>query len=155
MEQNEQDFWDIRSKDGRDKIFADAGLLWENARVYFKYCTENPLKPLRRDKGDRFSTRVQVMTISGLSLYLGCPTKWFEDFKQYLAGRAQEWTDADKAMQEVIDRIEQVVYLHKYNNAVAGLLNVHMVIWEMTMNEKKDSENEKQVWRVRVEGEDE
>ena len=155
MEQNEQDFWDMRSKDGRDQIFADAALLWENARAYFKYCKGNPLKHTSQNEDERFSVRVQAITIYGLCLYIGCTAQWFEDFKSGLADREEEWTDADKAMQEVIDRIEQVVYLHKYNYAIAGLMNVRMVIREIEMGEKKDVEDKRPVWRARVADDDE
>ena len=154
MEDIEQCFWDMRSQDARDKIFADAGLLWENARAYFKYCTENPIRP-GKDKGERFSSRVQSITLPGLCLYLGCTPDWYQDFKTELDNKDDELTDRDVALQEVIDRIEQVIYLHKYNYAAAGLLNARVVIRDLDLNEKKQNDNRKQVWDVRVEGEDE
>ena len=35
-------FWMLRSKHGRDKLFATPELLWEAACEYFQWCDENP-----------------------------------------------------------------------------------------------------------------
>lgn len=36
-------FWKLRSKHGRDKLFATPELLWEEACNYFEWCDENPI----------------------------------------------------------------------------------------------------------------
>ena len=35
-------FWMLRSKHGRDKLFATPEALWEAACEYFQWCDENP-----------------------------------------------------------------------------------------------------------------
>ena len=36
-------FWKQRTKHGRDKIFANADLMWEAACEYFQWVEDNPL----------------------------------------------------------------------------------------------------------------
>ena len=36
-------FWMMRSKHGRDKLFASPQLLWQAACEYFQWVTDNPL----------------------------------------------------------------------------------------------------------------
>ena len=40
------EFWKLRSKHGRDKIFSDPNMLWEAACEYFQWCQDNPLMEL-------------------------------------------------------------------------------------------------------------
>ena len=58
-------FWMLRSKHGRDKLFATPEALWEAACEYFQWCDENPwttrkaiqrTMPVRRKKGKRTET---------------------------------------------------------------------------------------------------
>ena len=40
-------FWKLRSKHGRDKLFATPDLLWEAACEYFAYCDKHPWKVVK------------------------------------------------------------------------------------------------------------
>jgi hypothetical protein len=37
------EFWKMRSKHGRDALFASPELLWESACEYFEWCNDNPI----------------------------------------------------------------------------------------------------------------
>lgn len=84
-------FWKLRAKHGRDKLFASPELLKEAIDEYFKWCIENPLQfeRLIKVKVDRDSEQVErhmeikprAFTLSGLCIYLGCSESYFRNFK--------------------------------------------------------------------------
>ena len=64
-------FWMLRSKHGRDKLFATPELLWDAACEYFQWCDENPWTtrkaiqktvPVRVTKGKEIVTENQQHT---------------------------------------------------------------------------------------------
>ena len=64
-------FWMLRSKHGRDKLFATPEALWEAACEYFQWCDENPwttrkaiqrTMPVRRKKGKRTENTTRSFT---------------------------------------------------------------------------------------------
>ena len=75
-------FWELRSKHGRDKLFASPKLLWVAACEYFKWCDENPLQEQKLfayqgsiEKGN--ANLMRAYTMSGLCLYLKCSESYF------------------------------------------------------------------------------
>lgn len=78
-------FWKLRSKHGRDRLFASPELLWEAACEYFEWCDKHPWekvdfkgKPLEEV---RLPT-ARPYTITGLCLYLGCGVHYFDQFEK-------------------------------------------------------------------------
>ena len=90
-------FWMLRSKHGRDKLFATPELLWEAACEYFQWCDENPWTtrkaiqktvPVRVGRGKNVKTEEQHHTqqeaspttrpysLMGMCVYLGASTNW-------------------------------------------------------------------------------
>ena len=95
-------FWMLRSKHGRDKLFATPEALWEAACEYFQWCDENPwttrkaiqrTMPVRRKKGKRTETVNEQQTqqevsptqrpysLTGLCIYLGTSSRWWSSFR--------------------------------------------------------------------------
>src|SRR6188474_3778600 len=80
-------FWKIRSKHGRDKLFATPELLQEAAYEYFEWCDANPW--VKKDWVGKDADKVdrelhRPYTISGLCLYLGCNSDYLSHFKKAL-----------------------------------------------------------------------
>ena len=92
----------LRSKHGRDKLFATPEALWEAACEYFQWCDENPwttrkaiqrTMPVRRKKGKRTETVNEQQTqqevsptqrpysLTGLCIYLGTSSRWWSSFR--------------------------------------------------------------------------
>ena len=71
-------FWRMRSKHGRDKIFSSPEILWEAACEYFQWCDDNPWKKNEVCKTGLMaglqvhSDTARPYTINGLCIFLDC-----------------------------------------------------------------------------------
>ncbi len=77
-------FWKLRSKHGRDKLFATPELLWQAACEYFQWCEDNPIievdyKGKDAERGE--IPRIRAYTIHGLCLYLDTNPSYFNEFE--------------------------------------------------------------------------
>jgi len=130
------EFWKLRSKHGRDKLFATPDLLKEAAEEYFKWCEENPLTELKvfNYQGEIVKAEVpkmRAMTLGGLCLYLGCNEAYFRNFK------SQERTDKED-FSAVIDWIETAIYTQKFQGAAADLLNANIIARDLGLKDSQD-----------------
>lgn len=129
-------FWKLRSKHGRDKLFATPELLWEAATEYFEWCDNNPLQEekLFHYQGDITKESVNKMmayTLNGLCLYIDCTEDYFRSFK------SQDRKDG-KDFITVITRIERTIYSQKFTGAAADLLNPNIIARDLGLSDKKD-----------------
>src|SRR5438876_12250760 len=114
-------FWKLRSKHGRDKLFATPELLWSEAVLYFKWCDTHPLYESKAFAYQGIVTtatlpKMRAMTLSGLCYFLGVNEAYFRTFKSQL-------TEGEKDFNTVIIDIETVIYNQKFQGAAADLLN--------------------------------
>jgi hypothetical protein len=136
-------FWKLRSKHGRDKIFQDPETLWEAACEYFDWCEKNPL--IEVDFKGKDATRVELpkmraFTWSGLELFVDIES--LRDYK-----KKEEYKD----FQQVITRIEQIIYTQKFTGAAAGFLNPNIIARDLGLSDKKELQHslpEKQVFKI-------
>lgn len=135
-------FWELRSKHGRDKLFATPELLWEAACEYFQWCEDNPLvetqaKVVSNGQGEGSSITlvelpvIRAMTVSQLCLYLGCNESYLRIFKQQLP-------DGEKDFNTIILNIEQVIYNQKFQGAAGNLLNANIISRELGLMDRTD-----------------
>jgi hypothetical protein len=134
-------FWKLRSKHGRDKLFTTPELLWEAACEYFEWCDENPFHKREaksvsgggREPGSIETVDLPVMrpyTLQGLCIYLDCNTKYFNDL-----------ADANhEGFSEVITRIREVIYNQKFSGAASGFFNANIIARDLGLADKKDVE---------------
>ncbi|MGU3377635.1 DNA-packaging protein [Chryseobacterium sp. M5A1_1a] len=133
-------FWKLRSKHGRDKLFATPELLWEAATEYFEWCESNPLIDVdyKGKDADRVELyKMQPFTLYGLCLYLGVNTAYFRQFKQSLKDNDQ---NIENDFSTVITRIEEVIYHQKFVGAAAGFLNPNIIARDLGLVDKKEVE---------------
>lgn len=134
--------WKLRSKHGRDKLFASPDLLWQSACEYFQWVEENPLyetKPMVVSGGFGQGSSVEMAqipvkrpyTMHGLCIYLGCTTDYFRSFK------SQERKDSDDFI-TVIKQIEQVIYNQKFEGAASGFFNANIIARDLGLKEQTD-----------------
>ena len=138
-------FWKVRSKHGRDKLFASADLLWKEACRYFEWCIDNPWykteqvkqpgKGYRDDDGEYVPPTLTLdiptarpFTMQGLCLFLNCGTAYFRQFKLNLK-------EADKDFATVITRIEETVYQQKFEGAAVGAFNASIIARDLGLSE--------------------
>ena len=109
-------FWKLRSKHGRDKLFSDAGLLLEEAYAYFDWCDRHPREKteLVKYKGDYEEADVPLgrpYTMDGLTYYLGVSGSYFRSAKGNLREKMEKGraTTVEVDLLEAIEMIEQAI----------------------------------------------
>ena len=132
------EFWKLRSKHGRDRLFSNPNDLWEAASDYFSYCVDNPLLEVDyvgKDARKVEKPKMVAFTMHGLCLYLGVNTNYFWTFKESLKNK----TDAiSEDFCEVITRIEETVYHQKFVGAAAGFLNPNIIARDLGLTDKRE-----------------
>lgn len=128
-------FWKLRSKHGRDKLFTTPELLWEAACEYFQWCDDNPLQEeklfhyqgvISRDSSDK----MRAYTLVGLCLYLNCNQKYFCNFEDNNKN-SDDFSD-------IITRIRETIYKQKFEGAAADLLNANIIARDLGLSDKQE-----------------
>jgi hypothetical protein len=127
-------FWKLRSKHGRDKLFASPDLLWEAACEYFEWCEENPLIEVdfKGKDADRVELpKMRAFTLQGLCLYLGCNTDYFKNFRNQERVGIEDFSP-------VIAMIEDTIYNQKFTGAAAGFLNANIISRDLGLLDRSE-----------------
>lgn len=129
-------FWKLRSKHGRDKLFSSPKMLWKAACEYFQWCEDNPLIEVKGFAYQGIVTKeefpkMRAMTMSQLCLYLHCNEAYFRNFKSQLP-------DGEKDFNTVIEEIEKTIYNQKFQGAAADLLNHNIISRELGLTDKSE-----------------
>lgn len=137
---NGNQFWKLRSKHGRDKIFKSPTLLWEAACEYFEWCDENKLIAIdfKGKDADRVEMpKMRPFTLIGLCHYLDVNSDYFTDFKDSIKEKKD---DQSKDFSRIITRIYEIIYRQKFEGAAAGFLNPNIIARDLGLVDKKESE---------------
>jgi hypothetical protein len=125
-------FWKIRSKHGRDTLFASPELLWEAACEYFTWCDDNPLLEqdfVGKDATEIHRNKMRPYTLGALCLYLGCGESYFKNFN--LEGNPQ--------FKEVFEKIRSTIYSQKFVGAASGFFNAGIISRDLGLKERTDT----------------
>jgi hypothetical protein len=133
-------FWKLRSKHGRDKLFSTPELLWDAACEYFQWCEENPLEEEKvfQYQGVIVRTKVnkmRAMTLSQLCFYLGCSASYFRTFK------STSKEENNKDFLTVINEIEDTIYNQKFQGASADMLNANIIARDLGLADHQKNDN--------------
>ena len=125
------EYWKLRSRHGRDKIFSSSKILWRQACEYFTWCAANPW--IKIDFKGKDTEKVEIptarpFTLYGLCLFLGVNTKYFNDFKK----------TANEDFSEVITRIEEIIKMQKLEGAMVGAFNANIVARDLGLSDKQE-----------------
>lgn len=130
-------FWKLRSKHGRDKLFASPKLLWEAAGEYFTWCDRHPWRKNEAVKsGALAGTIVKIPTtrpysLTGLCIYLGCNSAYFRQFKR----------NCTEDFSTVITLIEEVIETQQFEGALVNAFNASIVASKLGIAKKVETEN--------------
>ena len=132
-------WWKLRAKHGRDKIFKTPEMLWESCVEYFEYTDTRVLK--RKDWVGKDAERVDreysvPYTMTGLCLFLDVNTQYFYQFKKELEGKED---DESKDFSLVITRIEEIIYTNKFEGATLNLFNANIIARDLGLSDKKET----------------
>jgi len=127
-------FWKLRSRHGREKIFATPEILWDAACEYFEACVKNPIIKVEWVGG--MAKRVnrpidRPFTLTGMCVFLDVNSKYFIELKE-------REKDSDNGFTEVITRIEETIYSQKFSGAAAGIFNANIIARDLGLADKKD-----------------
>lgn len=151
-------FWKLRAKHGRDKLFKTPKLLLDAAEEYFQWIEDNPLKEAvlvakgivinkgKQNEKTVYSTELPKMrpfTITGLCLYLDCNQRYFGQFEKALEGKTdKEMTDKEikisKDFSTIITRIRETIYTQKFEGAASGFLQPNIIARDLGLRDKSD-----------------
>lgn len=133
-------FWKLRAKHGRDKLFATPDLLWSAACEYFEWCENNPLLEqviqkvkINRDEEEiRKETlnKLRPFTLHGLCIYLDCSMEFFRHFE-----------DNNKDAKDfipILTRIREIIYNQKFTGAATGFFNANIIARDLGLVDKQE-----------------
>jgi len=126
-------FWKLRSKHGRDKLFKTAELLWKAACEYFEWCEDNPIIA-QDNKGTKNVNEVKFnrpFTLKGFCLYCDATEHWYTEFKKGLK-------ETDKDFLYICRKIEDIVYNQKFEGAAIGIYNANIIARDLGLSEHSD-----------------
>ena len=133
-------FWKIRSKHGRDKLFATPELLLEAATEYFEWVDNTPLLEdiTYHFQGTIVHDNVEKKrpyTIGGLTIYLGVNPQYLDDFDRGLIGKDDK---ISKDFSVIITHIRNTIYTQKFEGAVSGFFNPNIIARDLHLRENTD-----------------
>lgn len=134
------EFWKLRAKHGRDKLFASPVLLLEAASEYFAWCDANPWKREELKVVGKAVERHTVnlgrpYTFAGLCNYCGCSINYFNHFL------AEERKDKED-FKRVIECIRQTMYQQKFEGASIGVFNANIIARDLGLVDKAEVKSE-------------
>jgi hypothetical protein len=130
-------WWKLRSKHGRDKLFASPELLLESAFEYFQWCDENPWEKTKTssfDKGEFSGTSIETVptqrpySLAGWFLYIGCSDTWLKEFKK----------KASDDFLRVINEVELIIHKQQWEGATVGAFKENIIARTLGLKESND-----------------
>ena len=136
-------FWKLRSKHGRDRIFSSPDVLWDAACEYFEWCESTPIKEQKTFHSNGKITKtdenkLRPFSLHGLCLFLDVNTKYFNEFEEALS-KKEELSDNDKGFSDIITRIRETIYIQKFEGAATNLLNASIIARELQLPDNVNS----------------
>jgi hypothetical protein len=122
-------FWKVRAKSGRDKIFKSPENLWEAAEEYFEWVNSTPLweTKVTQYQGvpiDMHTPKMRAMTIDGLSLFLHISRSTWYEYAEH------------KEFSDICGKIESVIKGQKFEGAAADMLNASIIARDLGLVDK-------------------
>lgn len=166
-------FWKQRSKHGRNRIFTDPEVLWQEAVRYFNWRSKTPFYKVEQKRGNVilpssaqltegqlsemiqgkvYLEQMQPFTIHSLCLFLGVNTKYFNDFESSLDKLDPALAES---FSEVITRIKDTIYDQKFSGAAAGFFQHNIIARDLGLKENTnmglgDQEGKPLTWDIQM-----
>lgn len=145
-------FWKLRSRHGRKKLFETPDLLWEAACEYFQWCDDNPwtsrkvVKKMsssiskKNDKTDdnkeyaqqEVTPTARPYTLTGLCLYCDTTSAWWYNFKDNVKSKKNE------DFISIITRIEEIIETQQFEGACVGAFNASIISRKLGLADKQE-----------------
>lgn len=133
-------FWKLRSKHGRDKIFSTPEILWEAACEYFESTDKRKWFKTEFNGKDAIECHVPTetpYTLTGLYIFLDTNAETWRKYRER------------KDFVEVVTRVEAIIYTQKFEGASVGAFNASIIARDLGLADKK--EVDKKIRKVKFE----
>ena len=149
-------FWKLRNKHGRDRLFASPELLLKASEEYFQWCDEHPYYKPEQKKGntivpknsnlsdEKFKQAVQPIvnietkrpyTLSGLYMYLQCNEHYIGQFEKSIADRTDP---SSKDFSSILTHIRKVIETNQIEGSMIGAYNPMITARLLGLKERQD-----------------
>lgn len=128
---NGNQFWKLRLKHGRDSAIATPQELWDNFCEYAEWLQDNPLIEIdyRGKDADMVEfPKMRPMTKEGFAL--ACGLSGWEIINRY--------RERSNDFNEVITRIERLIYNQKFEGAATGFFNANIIARDLGLKESSE-----------------
>lgn len=125
-------FWKLRSKHGRNKLFETPELLWQAAIEYFEYTDKRVWSKkdwVGKDAMEVSRDVTTPYTLSGFCIYCNASREWWYKFKE----------QANGDFLHIITQIEEIIYTQKFEGATVGIFNANIIARDLGLIEKTDA----------------
>jgi len=133
-------FWELRSKHGRDKIFATPQIMKDACYEYFEYQSTQSWDRIDFKGKDVEEVRIPTaspFTLTGLCIFLDVNTKYFTEFEATIKGKTD---DLSKDFSEVIRNVRDIIYNQKFEGASVGAYNANIIARDLGIVDKSELE---------------
>lgn len=141
-------FWKLRSKHGKDKLFGDPVLLWDEACAYWEWCDGAPWMRPELVKYQGYAEEYSVplgrpYSLDGLTVYLGVAGSYFRSAKKNLQTKVEEGkaTDTEVLLLEAIELIETVTRTQNLEGAAVNVFNANIMARQHSLAETINQNN--------------
>ena len=126
-------YWQFRNKHGRDYKYTPE-LLWTEFCQYSKWMEETPLL---EEKGFAFQgvvtkekfAKMRVMTLRGFCMFADLAQQTYNQYR------------GNKDFNDVITRIDDAIYLNKFEGACADLINPNIIARDLGLSDNINHQN--------------
>ncbi len=150
-------FWKLRTKHGRSKIFGDAKVLATECMQYFEITAERHWDKKEFHGKDAKECTINMpvpFTLEGLCVYLDISKQTWNNYRNEYKERSNK-DDKDKIAKGFIDliaRIEQIIYVQKFEGATVGAFNPNIIAQELGLKNQIDITSDgQQVGQTQIE----
>lgn len=124
-------FWKLRSKHGRDKIFQSPEILWEACQEYFE--ATDTRKWVKVEFNGKDATRCEVptetpYTWTGLYLFLDIHHSTWQEYEER------------EGFSEISARVKNIIYTQKFEGAAVGAFNANIISRDLGLKDRTESD---------------
>jgi hypothetical protein len=131
-------FWMLRSKHGRDRLFETPQLMLEAACEYFQWCIDNPFyEAIVHGKDSKIINvpKMRPFTLQGLTSFMDCNTVYFSHFYDV---EKEKDNEISKDFCKVITHIRETIYNQKFSGAASGFLNANIIARDLGIKDSSE-----------------
>lgn len=127
-------FWEVRSKHGRNPIFAHPDELWDACLEYFDWVEQNPLweDNLITYQGvvtHEPKAKMRAMTIGGLCIFLDIGRRTWDEYR------------SREDFLPIVTRVEEIIRDQKFTGAAADMLNPNIIARDLGLADKSERDH--------------